>query len=280
MGLFSKKKSKAFFEKKQRGVQRVSWSRKQKKADRFPRSVLFLTLWICFMSLIGVFVWWMRQTIFGDHQYIKNVDIDQSARDMIAYDDVYLDAIAMFSGDHYLWRVWFPYDDLSTLTQRYPFVDTWHVQQWASVQDITLAFSFVEPDFRLTDGQDIWVSYIDERLLLPLASGNRLWERSLLVELPQYASGMVDIQWVFYGVPPWVLYHDYLAMQEYFGDISRFVFLVWWQKSVLIREWGQRLSISHTKPIQDQITAYAYAQQRVSDSYQVDLASLDHIIAE
>lgn len=277
--LFSKKKSSTYFSWQRVQSANNNSRKRKKKTETSSRSVLFFSIWITIVSLLIASIWRLRLTIFWDHQYISRVTFSSQTWQTLAADEAYNDVVDVFSGSHHQRVTRFPHDDLSFIQSKYPFIAWWNIV-FTSVQEIEIDFLFYEPDFRLKKNEELRAWYVQGPLILPLASGNILWQENFLIELPQYTYDSTWVMWVFHDINPSLLLSDYASMRTIIQNIRRYVFLPWWKKSILITEWWQQIFISHSKSIQEQIQAYLLAEERIKDSYKIDLASLEHIIAE
>ena len=213
-------------------------------------------IWI--LVIVIVFIYWIffiiNNTLLRPDNYIQNISYGKYSVDMYDNPELYKKIWDLIRWENYFVVSKFKKREiLSQLKSEFIMVKNITIVQpekyWASVQ-----LEFYDPDIviKLWD-KKFWVINGED---FEIFSGNKIWENSFFVELPQYASGTTSIYWLFYEIPYYKFLDDMTTIAEWFPNYKRIVYLPWASMTAVFTEKDQRVYINNQNSITWQIELF------------------------
>ena len=221
--------------------------------------------WIVILSII--FSYWIffviKNTFFKKENYIQN--ISYSKESVEKYDDPYLYSQiskALKWENYYvvskLKRKYF----LNKIKTEFPMVKNIKIVK-SGPYSVAIWFDFYDPDIIIK----LW----DRRFAImwndnfEIYSGNTIWDDIFYAELPQYASWIDSLYWLFHEISQEQFIHDMRFFAESFPNYDRIVYLPWSYMTVVILDSWQRIYINNQNSLTWQIENYNLIKQYYSD---------------
>lgn len=213
-------------------------------------------IWI--LVIVIVFIYWIffiiNNTLLRPDNYIQNISYGKYSVDMYDNPELYKKIWDLIRWENYFVVSKFKKREiLSQLKSEFMMVKDITIVQpekyWASVQ-----LEFYDPDIviKLWD-KKYWVINGKD---FEIFSGNKIWEDSFFVELPQYASGTKSIYWLFYEIPYYKFLDDMTTIAEWFPNYKRIVYLPWAYMTAVFTDKDQRVYINNQNSITWQIELF------------------------
>lgn len=213
-------------------------------------------IWIVAIAI--VFIYWIffviNNTLLRPDNYIQNISYGKYSVDMYDNPELYKKIWDLIRWENYFVVSKFKKREiLSQLKSEFIMVKNITIVQpekyGASVQ-----LDFYEPDIviKLWD-KKFWVINGQD---FEIFSGNRIWEDTFFVELPQYASGSQSIYWLFFEIPYIKFLDDMSTIADNFPNYKRIVYLPWASMTAVFTDRDQRVYINNQNSITWQIELF------------------------
>ncbi len=266
---------------KRKKIARVASKRKQAQKIKFfqiLKQQYLSFLWPLVILLFVVFgvTIIFQKTVFDKTNYIQHIDWSQKSIEQ--YDNPYLynDLQLALTGKNVYTLNYFGFADvIAPLQQEYPILD--HVKLTKTLANtVAVHLDFVKPEliFQLQK-RTFWVWKWG---ILEIFSGNTIADPQIeKIYLPLYASGVQNIDGIFYDIPQHSLVADLKLIYQSFPQAERIVYMPWSQTTVVF-VYKKKVYINHTHDVEQQIQTF-YALETHYTGFQnrgvVDLGSLE-----
>ena len=225
----------------------------------------------------------IKNTFFKKENYIQNISYSKESVD--AFNDPYLYSEISKSlkwENYYVVSKLKRKSFLNKIKSEFPMVKNMKIVKSAPYS-VAIWIDFYEPDIIIK----LW----DRRFAImwnynfEIFSGNTIWEDVFYAELPQYASGIDSLYWLFHEISQNQFIHDMHFFAEAFPDYDRIVYLPWSSMTVIILKSWLRIYVNNQNSLEWQIENYNLIKQYYKDFNSlrtIDLGSLqwDKIIVK
>lgn len=217
--------------------------------------------------LVIIFSYWIffviKNTFFKKENYIQN--ISYSKESVEKYDDPYLYSEVSKSlkwENYYVVSKLKKKSFLKKIQTKFPMVKNVKIVK-SGPYSVAIWFDFYVPDIIIK----LW----DRRFAImwnynfEIYSWNTIWEDIFYAELPQYASGIDSLYWLFHEISQEQFIHDMTYFAENFPNYQRIVYLPGSFMTVVILDSWQRIYINNQNSLAAQIENYNLIKQYYSD---------------
>lgn len=224
------------------------------KAFRIVILSIIFSYWIFFI---------IKNTFFKKENYIQNISYSKESVDK--FDDPYLysEISKSLKGENYyvvskLKRKLF----LNQIKSNFPMVKNMKIVK-SGPYSVAIWIDFYEPEIVIK----LW----DRRFAVmwdynfEIFSGNTIWEDVFYAELPQYASGIDSLYWLFHEISQNQFIHDMHFFAEAFPDYDRIVYLPGSSMTVVILKSWLRIYVNNQNSLEWQIENYNLIKQYYKD---------------
>lgn len=217
----------------------------------------------------------IKNTFFKKENYIQNISYSKESVD--AFNDPYLYSEISKSlkwENYYVVSKLKRKSFLNKIKSEFPMVKNMKIVKSAPYS-VAIWIDFYEPDIIIK----LW----DRRFAImwnynfEIFSGNTIWEDVFYAELPQYASGIDSLYWLFHEISQNQFIHDMHFFAEAFPDYDRIVYLPWSSMTVIILKSWLRIYVNNQNSLEWQIENYNLIKQYYKDFDSlrtIDLGSL------
>lgn len=214
-----------------------------------------------------IFSYWVffviKNTFFKKENYIQN--ISYSKESVENYNDPYLysEISKSLKWENYyvvskLKRKLF----LNKIKTSFPMVKNMKIVK-SGPYSVAVWIDFYEPEIVIK----LW----DRRFAVmwdynyEIFSGNSIWDDIFYAELPQYASWIDSLYWLFHEISQDQFIHDMYFFAEAFPDYDRIVYLPWSFMTVIILKSGLRIYVNNQNSLIWQVENYNLIKQYYKD---------------
>ena len=217
----------------------------------------------------------IKNTFFKKENYIQNISYSKESVD--AFNDPYLYSEISKSlkwENYYVVSKLKRKSFLNKIKSEFPMVKNMKIVKSAPYS-VAIWIDFYEPDIIIK----LW----DRRFAImwnynfEIFSGNTIWEDVFYAELPQYASGIDSLYWLFHEISQNQFIHDMHFFAEAFPDYYRIVYLPWSSMTVIILKSWLRIYVNNQNSLVWQVENYNLIKQYYKDFDSlktIDLGSL------
>jgi len=217
----------------------------------------------------------IKNTFFKKENYIQNISYSKESVD--AFNDPYLYSEISKSlkwENYYVVSKLKRKSFLNKIKSEFPMVKNMKIVKSAPYS-VAIWIDFYEPDIIIK----LW----DRRFAImwdynfEIFSGNTIWEDVFYAELPQYASGIDSLYWLFHEISQNQFIHDMHFFAEAFPDYDRIVYLPWSSMTVIILKSWLRIYVNNQNSLEWQVENYNLIKQYYKDFNSlrtIDLGSL------
>ncbi len=235
------------------------------------------SFWIVVLTII--FSYWIffviKNTFFKKENYIQN--LSYSKESVEKFDDPNLYS---FISKKVKWENFYVVAKmrrkslLSQIKSEFPMVKNLKIVN-SGPYSATVWIDFYTPDIIIK----LW----DRRFAImwdynfEIYSWNTIWDNIFYAELPQYASGIDTLFWLFHEISQEKFIHDMHFFAESFPNYKRIVYLPWSAMTVVFLDSDLRVYINNQNSLTWQIENFNLIKQYYSDFYSlktIDLWSL------
>jgi len=217
----------------------------------------------------------IKNTFFKKENYIQNISYSKESVDDFNDPYLYSEISKSLKWENYyvvskLKRKSF----LNKIKSEFPMVKNMKIVK-SGPYSVAIWIDFYEPDIIIK----LW----DRRFAImwnynfEIFSGNTIWEDVFYAELPQYASGIDSLYWLFHEISQNQFIHDMHFFAEAFPDYDRIVYLPWSSMTVIILKSWLRIYVNNQNSLEWQVENYNLIKQYYKDFNSlrtIDLGSL------
>lgn len=235
-------------------------------------------IWIVFIG--AIFLYWIffiiNNTLLKPENYIQNISYWKYSVQMYDNPELYKKI-----GDIIRWENYYAVskmkkrDILKQIKSDFVMVKDIEITQ-PQKYGAAVQFEFIEPEIVVNVWDKkfgiIWDSDFE------IFSGNELWKDVFSVDLPQYASGINSLYWLFFEIPKDKFIYDMHVLAEWFSGYNRVVYLPWSSMTAVILSNWQRIYVNNQNSITWQIENYMNLMKfydKASSLKIIDLWSLE-----
>ncbi len=238
--------------------------KKNKFTKKFRRTKLIYpklnvsVKWLWIFILIVIFAYGLffiiNNTIFKPENYIEQITYSKTSVDN--YDDPYLyrRISELIKYENYFvvskFRKW---DIVKKIKTEFPLVKSIDIIQ-PEKYTASVKIDFYEPEIVIKLWErKFWVvgDYNFE-----IYSGNNIWKNIFSVEIPQYASGIDSLHWLFFEIPEDKFIYDMDIIAQGFPWYKRIVYLPWSSMTVVFVSDDKRVYLNNKNSLTWQISNY------------------------
>lgn len=233
---------------------------------RFSLKILW-SIFIIFGLIYGGFLL-LKNSIF-DHQYVIK-RVLYSSGDTQQYDNPYLyKRISNWIKDenYYIVRT-YKSRILEDVQQAYPLVTDIAID-YASSNTVLVKLTFRPIDLIIRNQATTYL--VVGSTILPLYSGNKIANGALIVDLPEYLSGVTSLSGFFYKQSATGLFQQVQLIYQWFPWLHHIEYLPGGERTIVYID-GKKLYINNLSDITNQIRNYELLKK-----YYKDYAQLEHI---
>ncbi len=217
-------------------------------------SVKWLRVFILFVIFGYGLFFIINNTVFKDENYIEQITYSKMSVD--TYDNPYLykriSELIKYENYHIVskLRKW---DIENTIKSEFPLVEKIKIIQ-PEKYTASVKIEFYTPDIIIRLGERkfgvIW-NYNFE-----IFSGNNIDKNIFFVELPQYATWIDSLAWLFYEIPEDKFIYDMDVIAQWFPNYKRIVYLPGSSRTVVFITDNKRVYLNNQNSLTGQIANY------------------------
>ena len=223
------------------------------------------SFWIVILVILfsyGIF-FVVKNTFFKKENYIQNLSYSKESVEKFNDPNLYsaISKILKWENYYIVWRLK-RRTILNTIQSEFPVVRNIKIVK-SEPYSAAVWIDFYEPDIIIK----LW----DRRFAImwnynfEIFSWNTIWDDIFYAELPQYASWIDSLYWLFHEISQEQFIHDMHFFAEAFPDYERIVYLPWSSMTVIILESGLRIYVNNQNSLLWQIENYNLIKQYYKD---------------
>ena len=246
---------------RQRKFKKVKKSAFKKKRNQtkliYPTidiSIKWLRVFILFVIFGYGLFFIINNTVFKDENYIEQITYSKMSVD--TYDNPYLyrsiwDLIKY--ENYYIVSKLRKWDIENTIKSEFPLVEKIKIIQ-PEKYTASVKIEFYAPDIIIRLGERKFGVIWDYNF--EIFSGNNIDKNIFFVELPQYATGIDSLAWLFYEIPEDKFIYDMDVIAQWFPNYKRIVYLPWSSRTVVFITDDKRIYLNNKNSLTWQIENY------------------------
>jgi hypothetical protein len=267
-------------QRKFKKVKKNTFKKKRNKTKLIYPTVDISIKWLRILILLVIF-WYglffiINNTIFKDENYIEQITYSKTSVD--TYDNPYLykriSELIKYE-NYYVVSKLRKSDIENKIKSEFPLVKKIKIiQPEKYTASVKIEFYIPEIIIRLWERKFgvIWEYNFE------IFSGNNIDKNIFFVELPQYATWIDSLAWLFYEIPTDKFIYDMDVIAQWFPWYKRLVYLPWSCRTVVFITDNKRVYLNNKNPLTGQIENYNLLQKYYdqSDGLKIiDLGSLE-----
>lgn len=234
------------------------WKQISKKVKLIYPKFNFPIQYLWIVLIVIVFIFWIffiiNNTLLKPENYIKNISYGKYSVEM--YDDPVL---YKKIGELIRWENYYVVSKFKKWSILSQLKDEFVMIKWISIvqpekYSASVQLEFKEPDIvvKLGDRKFGVIGGKDFEIF----SGNKIWEDTFFVELPQYVSGVDSLYGLFYEIPIDKFIYDMTTIAEWFPNYKRIVYLPGSLMTVVFLSEEKKIYLNNQNSITWQIELY------------------------
>lgn len=221
--------------------------------------------WITILIIIfsyGIF-FVIKNTVFKKENYIQNLSYSKESVEKINDPNLYSAISKSLKWENYyvVWKLKRK-SILKSIQSEFPVVKNMKIVK-SEPYSAAVWIDFYEPDIviKLWDRKFAVMGNYNYEIF----SWNTIWNDIFYAELPQYASWIDSLYWLFHEISQDQFIHDMHFFAEAFPDYDRIVYLPWSSMTVVMLKSGLRIYVNNQNSLTWQIANYNLIKQYYKD---------------
>lgn len=262
-------------------VRQRKFKKQLRKTKLIYPQINFSIKWLRVFILVVIFTYWLffiiNNTIFKDENYIEQITYSKASVDN--YDNPYLYKMIseLIKYENYFVVSKLRKSDISDqIKNNFPLVQDITIIQ-PDKYTASVKIEFYKPDIIIKLGERQF-GVVGE-YNFEIFSGNKIWNNIFFVELPEYASGIDTLDWLFFDIQERQFIRDMDIISQGFPAAKRIVYLPWSSRTVVFITNNKRVYLNNKNSLTWQIENYNLLQRHYDQADWlriIDLGSLEN----